>query len=187
MIDYKQDKGKVDLTFTHLDCSRTLEGCAAIMEDAHKRRGYPRNGFKDLIGSEDRLMAACYRHMSAMAENRLALDTDSGKPHILHAITNLMMLHEYLLKHGKHPQQETPAPASPVPEGLLRQLTQWLMEDPTERSCRLGSGVTLKQQREQGLWILVLTRGARYTTYSRDKALKSPRAALVAMLEAVAP
>lgn len=105
LIDYKQDQKKVDLTLVHLDMAPTLEACAALLEDSLKRRGYPRNGYKDLIGSEDRLMAACYRHMAAMATNRLELDPDSGMPHLVHAITNLMMLHEYLLKHGKYPER----------------------------------------------------------------------------------
>lgn len=106
MIDYKQDKAKVDLTLVHLDMAPTLEACAALLQDSLKRRGYPRNGYKDLLGSEDRLMAACYRHMAAMATNRWALDPDSGMPHLVHAITNLMMLHEYLLRHGKAPETQ---------------------------------------------------------------------------------
>lgn len=192
MIDYKQDKAKVDLTLVHLDMAPTLEACAALLQDSLKRRGYPRNGYKDLLGSEDRLMAACYRHMAAMANDRLAPDTDSGMPHLVHAITNLMMLHEYLLKHPE-PTQEAPKGAqdsySDIEWKVLKALDDhansgWAASIEVEIP---GGTLCVGENRAHGCtsWRVSHKPSGKYKDYCPDRPLPARKAAVLSFLREV--
>ena len=101
MSNYKKDQGKVDYTLLLSDMAPTVHDCVTSLDWALRAKGYPRGAYKDLDMGQDRLLAAAYRHMAAMAVDRTAVDSESGLPHVVHAITNLMMLSEFLRKHGK--------------------------------------------------------------------------------------
>ena len=192
MIDYKQDKAKVDLTLVHLDMAPTLEACAALLQDSLKRRGYPRNGYKDLLGSEDRLMAACYRHMAAMAQDRLALDPDSGMPHLVHAITNLMMLHEYLLKHHE-PTQEAPEEAqdgySDIEWEVLKALDEHAGDGwAASVEIRIPRGILcVGENRAHGCttWRISHRPSGKYKDYCPDRSLTARKTAVINFLREV--
>lgn len=89
--NYKQDSGKLDYTLLMNDLQPQVEAVVKVLHWGHHTKGYPRQGYKALPGGTDRLTAACYRHMAAMAEDFWAKDDESGQPHVVHAVANLLM------------------------------------------------------------------------------------------------
>lgn len=88
---YKMDQGKLDYTLFLKDMSPEVAQIVQCLHWGHHTKGYPREGYKTLPGGSDRLLAACYRHMAAMSEDFWEKDKESGQPHVVHAITNLLM------------------------------------------------------------------------------------------------
>lgn len=89
---YKQDSGKVDYTLLMQDMSSQVHEIASLLHWGHHDKGYPREGYKTLPGARQRLLAATYRHLSQIGPDMEGLDEESGKRHLAHAATNLLML-----------------------------------------------------------------------------------------------
>lgn len=89
--NYKQDNGKLDYTLLMNDLQPQVEAIVKVLHWGHHTKGYPRQGYKTLPGGTDRLTAACYRHLAAMSEDFWAKDEESGQPHVVHAVANLLM------------------------------------------------------------------------------------------------
>lgn len=89
--NYKQDNGKLDYTLLMNDLQPQVEAIVKVLHWGHHTKGYPRQGYKTLPGGTDRLVAACYRHLAAMAEDFWATDDESGQPHAVHAVANILM------------------------------------------------------------------------------------------------
>lgn len=89
--NYKQDNGKLDYTLLMNDLKPQVEAVVKVLHWGHHTKGYPRQGYKTLPGGTDRLVAACYRHLAAMSEDFWATDEESGHPHAVHAVANILM------------------------------------------------------------------------------------------------
>lgn len=89
---YKQDSGKVDYTLLMQDMAVQVHEIASLLHWGHHVKGYPREGYKTLPDARQRLLAATYRHLSQIGPDMECLDEESGKRHLAHAATNLLML-----------------------------------------------------------------------------------------------